>query len=97
MEAGRPIGSVCLIESDMVERLKLTPWLAALYVLPAHRKHGTGSQLVNHLLESALHAGFTSVYLSADEQVGLYARLEFAIFETKVGPKKLTIMRRYLG
>jgi len=96
IEDGVLVGSVCLIESDMAERPNLTPWLAALYVLPAHRKRGIGSQLITRLVDHAANAGLDHVYLSADDQVPLYARHGFATVETDVGSHRLTIMRRQI-
>lgn len=94
VQDGSPIGSVSFIESDMAERPTLTPWLAALYVQPPFRKRGIGSQLVGHLVNHAAKAGFSRIYLSADDQVPLYGRLGFKIIETDVGSHKLTIMQQ---
>jgi len=96
VEDGVPVGSVCLIESDMAERPAFTPWLAALYVRPANRKRGIGSRLVNVLVDHATKARYETIYLSADEQVALYARHGFTIIETDVGSRRLTIMRHKL-
>lgn len=96
IDQDKPVGSVCLIENDLAERPNLTPWLAALYVLPVYRKHGIGSQLVNRLIEHTAEAGFDRVYLTADDHVDLYARLGFEVVETDVGPHELTIMRQTL-
>jgi GNAT superfamily N-acetyltransferase len=40
-----PVGSVSLIEHNMDTRRELTPWLAALFVLPSHRGRGIGTAL----------------------------------------------------
>jgi predicted N-acetyltransferase YhbS len=96
VDDGVPVGSVCLIESDMAERPNLTPWLAALYVLPAHRKREIGSQLIIRLVDHVANVGVDRVYLSADDQVGFYARHGFEIVETGVGLHRLTIMRRQI-
>lgn len=69
MEDSTPIGSVCLIEDDMVQRPYLTPWLAALYMRHAYRNMGMGSLLVNHLVDRARSAGFDELYLNADDQM----------------------------
>lgn len=96
MQKGIPVGSVCLIENDMAERPTLTPWLAALYVLPTYRKQGIGSMLVKLVVSAAYEAGFKEVHLSADDQVALYAQHGFKIIETGVGAHHLTIMRKRL-
>jgi len=92
----KPVGSVCFMKRDMEERPMLTPWLAALFVQPAYRKRGIGSQLVNALIQRARNAGYERLCLSADDHVALYARLGFNISETGVGPNQLTIMQRTL-
>jgi GNAT superfamily N-acetyltransferase len=40
-----PVGSVSLIASNMDTRPELTPWLAALFVLPQYRRRGVGTAL----------------------------------------------------
>src|SRR5512134_1292985 len=42
----QPAGTVNLIFHDLSDRPDLSPWLAALYVLPEHRGKGIGSALV---------------------------------------------------
>jgi predicted N-acetyltransferase YhbS len=91
-----PVGSVCLIESDMAECPDFTPWLAALYVQPIYRKHGIGSQLITRLVDHVANAGVDRVYLSTDDQVTFYARHGFEGVEMSVGLHKLTIMRKTL-
>jgi predicted N-acetyltransferase YhbS len=93
MDASTPVGSVCLVENDMAERPNLSPWLAALYVVPTHRKRGIGSQLVNTVVKRARQARCRTVFLNADEQVDFYASLGWQPIEENVGPLKLTIMK----
>jgi hypothetical protein len=40
LKSGEPVGTINLIENDDDYRLHLRPWLAALFVLPAHRHGG---------------------------------------------------------
>jgi predicted N-acetyltransferase YhbS len=49
--AGNPVGTVNLVANDNEERPDLTPWLAALLVVPEHRGQGVGSNLVRALLK----------------------------------------------
>jgi predicted N-acetyltransferase YhbS len=93
VENGDPVGSVSLIRQDMAERPELTPWLAALYVRPAYRRRGIGGRLVTALTGKAREAGFSHLYLSADDQIPFYRRHGFSILETGVGRRNLTIMR----
>src|SRR5262245_6919275 len=46
LELDEPVGTINLIENDDEQRVHLRPWLAALFVLPAHRHGGIGSMLV---------------------------------------------------
>ena len=63
---GEPAGTVNLIACDSRERPDLTPWLAALYVDPAHRKKGIGAALVRALVAEAARLGCAEIYLETD-------------------------------
>ncbi|TDR88079.1 GNAT family N-acetyltransferase [Enterovirga rhinocerotis] len=58
-------GTVSLIDSDMDERPDYRPWIAALWVDPAHRGSGTGTLLLAAAAAKAFEAGFDRVYLCA--------------------------------
>lgn len=60
---GKPAGSVNLIENDDANHPHLTPWLAALLVLPEFRSQGLGSVLVRRCLAEASRLGVTRLYL----------------------------------
>ena len=66
LDMGRPVGTVNLVANDNEERPDLTPWLAALLVLPEHRDHGVGSELVRALAGNAGRLGVPKMYLGTD-------------------------------
>ncbi len=77
---GQPVGTVNLIACDNDERSDLSPWLAALLVLPEYRKLGIGSQLVNECVVGARRLGVKRLYLGTDIPE-YYERLGWRIFE----------------
>ena len=58
-----PCGTVSLIDSDVEERQDLSPWLAALYVVPEKRNKGIGRHLIAACIEASRQCGFKSLYL----------------------------------
>jgi predicted N-acetyltransferase YhbS len=80
LRAGRPVGTVNLVESDNEERPDLTPWLAALLVTPAARGQGVGSALVRSLVAEAARLGVRRLYLGTDTPE-YYVRLGAQVFE----------------
>lgn len=87
--AGKPVGTVNLVENDNDERPDLAPWLAALLVVPEHRGQGVGSNLVRALTKEAARLGVRQMYLGADIPE-YYARLGAAMYEK--GPADYCIM-----
>jgi predicted N-acetyltransferase YhbS len=75
-----PIGTVNLVENDNDERPDLSPWLAALLVLPEHRGQGVGSQLVRSVIAEAARLGIPQVFLGTDSPQ-CYARLGATMHE----------------
>lgn len=61
------IGTVSLLDQDLPERSRWTPWVASLLVHPDHRRKGVGSRLLRHATEYALDMlGQSVVYLWTD-------------------------------
>jgi predicted N-acetyltransferase YhbS len=77
---GVPAGTVNLVENDDEERPQLTPWLAALLVVPEHREKGVGSQLVRELVKHGRRLGVPRMYLGTDIPA-FYERLEARVHE----------------
>ncbi|HBH02667.1 MAG: hypothetical protein A3J29_05520 [Acidobacteria bacterium RIFCSPLOWO2_12_FULL_67_14b] len=69
------VGSASLVVCDMDTRPELSPWLAAVYVLPAFRRRGIATALVTHALAQARRFGDRHLYLWTDSAASLYRRL----------------------
>ena len=69
-----PVGSVSLVEHNMDTHPELTPWLAALFVLPVYRGRGIGEALVHRCEREARAAGFASMFLYASDARTYYPR-----------------------
>jgi len=70
------MGSVSLIEDDELDGFRhITPWLASLYVTPAHRGRGLGSLLVRHVVDQARAMGIERVHLFTAGQTDFYRAL----------------------
>lgn len=59
------LGTASLIESDMEERPQYSPWLAALWVEPGHRRQGVAEALMEAVVALAAASGVGTVYLCA--------------------------------
>ena len=79
LERDQPIGTVNLVENDNDERQDLTPWLAALLVVPEARGKGVGTRLVRSLVKEAAGLGVPRLYLGTDIP-GYYTRLGANLF-----------------
>jgi predicted N-acetyltransferase YhbS len=78
--AGNPVGTVNLVANDNEERPDLTPWLAALLVVPEHRGQGVGSKLVRALVKEAARLRVPHLFLGTDIP-DYYARLGAEMYE----------------
>ena len=78
------LGSASLIAYDMDTRMELSPWLASVYVAPAHRNHGLGSALVQRIAAEARTLGFERLYLFTPDKEHFYARLGWMVLERTV-------------
>ncbi len=74
-DGGALAGSAMLVENDMHTRPDLTPWLAGVYVVPAHRGRGYASALVTRIEAEASAAGVERLYLYTPNAMALYGRL----------------------
>ncbi len=68
------VGTVGLWESDLSSRPDLSPWLAALYVHPAHRGAGVGGSLIEALAGVSRRLGIPRLYLHTETASGYYRR-----------------------
>lgn len=93
LDDGGLLGSAMLIANDMETRPDLTPWLAGVFVLPAHRGRGLGAALVARIEGEAAAAGAAHLYLYTPGARAFYERLGWrAIEETDHLGHRVTIM-----
>ncbi|MCW8962464.1 MAG: GNAT family N-acetyltransferase [Gammaproteobacteria bacterium] len=74
------LGSADIVHHDMTIHQELTPWLASVYVEQSHRRQGIGSELVKHVMQQAVVAGYSKLYLFTPDQVSFYRRLGWQQF-----------------
>jgi GNAT superfamily N-acetyltransferase len=77
--SGRPVGCVSLIRQNMDSHPELTPWLAALYVVPEERRRGIGTLLTRRCEDAAASLGYGIVYLYTELASDFYARLGWRV------------------
>jgi len=70
-----PVGMASIVEHDMQTRMELTPWLAAVYVVPAFRNQGIGSLLVREAMQEAAELGVSRLFLFTPDRMSFYHRL----------------------
>ena len=89
------LGTSSLIASDLEERPKLSPWVAAVWVEPQARRQGVGAALVDRAAEACFGLGIARAYLCArKERTGFYQRLGWTLIEEDVGPFRLGVFIR---
>ncbi len=95
---GRFVGTVSLIACDEPDRRDLAPWLAALWVAPAHRKAGLGAALVAEIERRAAALNIARLYLSARPAVApFYQKRGWEVIDRDIGPAQLAILERSIG
>jgi N-acetylglutamate synthase-like GNAT family acetyltransferase len=78
---GELLGSASLIPHDMDTRMELTPWLAGVFVAPAHRRKGVGAQLVRGIMAEACALKIPLLYLYTVHSEKFYANLGWSLQE----------------
>jgi GNAT superfamily N-acetyltransferase len=81
--SGRPVGTATLLAHDVGtdQWPQLSPWMAAVYVVPAHRRLGIGACLVNEIAARAKMIGNEVLYLLTTEREEFYAQLGWRVFD----------------
>lgn len=98
IEDGEAVASVCLHETEAMDRPDYKPYLGALFVTPSSRGRGLGVALVRAIEAQGRGLGFREMYLNAaDPLVDFYEVLGWVVVERSYGPKCLNILRRELG
>ena len=90
-----PVGTATLAAHDIgtEQWSHLSPWLAAVYVVPEYRRRGIGASLVNAIV-SAAAAETDILYLLTTEREEFYARLGWKVFDRAGGA---TVMSRVVA
>jgi predicted N-acetyltransferase YhbS len=97
IEDEQPVATVSLECDDMEIRPDLTPWLASLFVLPAHRGRGLGRALVRAAEAEAHALGVGELFLYTPEHEDFYTALGWERCEQcAYRTVPVTIMRRRL-
>jgi GNAT superfamily N-acetyltransferase len=79
------VGSILLIANDLDSRPNLTPWLAALWVEPNHRRQGVAARLMAAACVHTARLRYPMAYLCATpEKTRYYLNRGFHVIETDV-------------
>jgi len=81
----RPVGTAMLLAHDVETEPwpELSPWLAALYVMPEYRRRGIGAALVNAIVAKATDFGVGALYLATVGQERFYTRLGWQVADRR--------------
>jgi Acetyltransferases len=89
------LGTVSLIACDEESRPHYTPWVAALWVEPEHRRRGIGEALVERAAALGFSTGAGSLYLlTSRRRRAYYERLGWTIREENVPQDGMDILGR---
>lgn len=90
---GELFGSAMLVTQDMETRPDFSPWLAGVFVAPAHRGRGIASALIERAVEEARRLGVPRLHLFTATAEPLYARLGWTVCErTRYRGEEVTVM-----
>jgi GNAT superfamily N-acetyltransferase len=69
-----PTGSANLVRHDLETRMDLSPWLAAVYVVPAYRRRGIATALCARVVAEAAALEVDTLYLFTPDRESFYAK-----------------------
>ncbi|MFW5998870.1 MAG: GNAT family N-acetyltransferase [bacterium] len=75
LKGDKPVGTASIFKYDMETHKHLSPWLAAVFVDPEHRREGIGSRLVKRILKKADNLGYKTLYLFTPDMMNFYRQL----------------------
>ncbi len=88
------------MENALPERAELitsptSSWLNWLYVLPAHRRQGIGSRLLEGAFTRAKLQGAETIHLTAPAtHEGFFIRQGWQVVEREIGAQQLSLLTR---
>jgi GNAT superfamily N-acetyltransferase len=89
------LGTASVVASDLKERPRYTPWVAAVWVEPQHRSRGIGAALVERAAGHCFASGIDRAYLGAlPALTDFYQGLGWIAVERSVGKRGLTVFVR---
>jgi len=92
------IGTASIVQYDMSTRLDLSPWIAAVYVIPKYRGRGVGATLGRAILAEARFMDLDEIFLLTPDRTSFYERLGWKEFEKTVyRGENVTIMVDKIG
>lgn len=95
---GASAGTCLLVRSEIEPQHALTPWLAGLFVAPAHRRRGVGEALVAAIEQEARRRGHRELFLYTTGAADYYARLGWQVSDRLTWKGTATaLMRRQLA
>lgn len=97
LSGDEPVGTASLIGSDLESRPDLSPWLAGVFVTPAHRGRGLAALLVRAAEDAARNEHVSPVWLHTKSAERVYARLGWRrVGFVQDGDRLSALMRRDL-
>jgi predicted N-acetyltransferase YhbS len=92
------LGSAMLVHREMETHPHFTPWLAGVFVDPAHRRRGIGRALAEHVVCEAGARGYSTVYLFTPNAQDFFSHFGWSIVEhTRYREVDVTIMSHTQG
>ena len=95
MDSETPVGTASLVLHDLKDRQDLSPWLAAVYVLPDQRGQGVGTKLVKVIELICAQLDIERLYLFTPDHESFYTHLGWEVREqTRLREKDIVIMEK---
>lgn len=89
------LGTASVIASDLEDRPRYTPWVAAVWVEPEFRERKIGGALVGRVVDDVFALGIERVYLCAQKvRRNFYLRQGWTPIEEEVGERSVTVFVR---
>lgn len=83
-EDGELVGSVSVTTGDCEARMDLDPWLASLWVAPAHRGKGWAGRLIRGAIDLAEANGQPRLHVFTESAESLFIRHGFRVIDRPV-------------